>query len=58
MQINDQQVIFNVLDAMKCPDNVENCNFINVVDFTITKRLNSCCSNEEIKAATFEELEK
>ena len=58
MWINDQEVIFNVLYAMKSPDNVENCNFINVVDFTITKRLKSFCSNEEIKATTFEELEE
>ena len=42
---------------MKSPDDVEKCNFISVVDFAITKRLNSCCSNEEIKAITFEDLE-
>lgn len=56
--MNDQQVTFNVLNAMKSPDEVENCNLISVVDSAITKRFNSCCSRDEIKTATFEELEK
>ena len=58
MRVNDQQVTFNVLDAMKSPDEVEDCNLISVVDFTVTKRLNSWCSKEEMKSATFEELEE
>ena len=58
MRVNDQQVTFNVLDAMKYPDNVEKCNFISVVDFIVTERLNSCCSNKEVKVVTFEELKK
>ena len=57
MQVNDQQVLFDVLDAIKNPDDVEDCNFISVVDFAITERLNNCCSKEEIKAATCDELE-
>lgn len=42
---------------MKSPDDVEDCNFVNVVDFAIVERLNSCCSKEEIKAARFKELD-
>ena len=57
MQVNDQQVIFNVLDAMMNPDKVKDCNFISVVDFTGTERLNNCCSKEEINVVTFEELD-
>ena len=53
MRVNDQQVTFNVWDAMKCPNEVEECNLISIVE-----RLNSCCSKEEIKAITFEELEE
>ena len=56
--MNDQQVTFNVLEAMKSLDEVEDCNFISVVDFVVTKRIDSCCSNEDIKVATFEELKK
>ena len=51
-----QQVTFNVLHAMKSPDDIKDCNFISVVDFAVVERLNSCCSNEEIKAITFKEL--
>ena len=54
---NDHQVKFNVLDAMKSPDKVEDCNFINVVDFVVAKRWHSCCSKEEINVVTFEELD-
>ena len=57
MRVNDQQITFNVLNAMKSPDEVEDCNFISVVDFTVTERLNSCCGKEEINAIIFEEVE-
>ncbi|KAH9678667.1 hypothetical protein KPL71_025809 [Citrus sinensis] len=57
MRVNDQQVTFNMLDAMKSPDEIEDCNFINVVDFVVAERLHSCCSKEEINVVTFEELD-
>ena len=57
MQVNDQQVTFNVLDTMNCLNEVEDCNFINVIAFDVIERLYSYCSNEEIKAIIFEELE-
>ena len=57
MRVNDQQVTFNVLDAMKSPDEIEDCNFISVVDFVVTEKLHSCCSKEEINVVTFEELD-
>ena len=43
---------------MKSPDEVEECNFWIVIDFVVTKRIDSCCSKEEIRAATFEELKE
>ena len=57
MWVHDQRVTFNVLDSMKSPDEVEACNFISVIDFTVAERLHSCCSKEEINVVTFEELE-
>ena len=42
---------------MKSPDEVEDCNFISVVDFVVAEILNSCCSKEEISVVTFEELD-
>ena len=58
MRVNDQQLTFNVLDAMKSSDEIEDCNFTSVVDFAVVERLNSCCSKEEIKTVTFKELEE
>ena len=57
MRVNEQQVTFNVLDVMKSPDEMKDCNFISVVDFVVAKRLHSCYSKEEINAVTFEELD-
>ncbi|KAH9704245.1 hypothetical protein KPL70_011377 [Citrus sinensis] len=57
MRVNDQQITFNVLDAMKSPDEIEDCNFISVVDFVVTEKLHSCCSKEEINVVTLEELD-
>lgn len=42
---------------MKSPNDVKDYNFFNVVDFIVAERLTSYYSNEEIKAAAFEELE-
>ncbi|KAH9667508.1 hypothetical protein KPL70_021064 [Citrus sinensis] len=41
---------------VKSPDEIEDCNFISVVDFVVVERLHSCCSKEEINVVTFEEL--
>ena len=57
MRVNDQQVTFNVLDAMKNPDDIEDCNFISVVDFVVVERLHSYCNKEEINAVTIEEFD-
>ena len=57
MEVNDQQVTVNVLDTMKSPDDVKDYNIISVMNFAEAERLNSCYSNEEFKAAIFEELE-
>ena len=48
IQVNDQQVTSNVLDAKKSSNDVEYCNFISVMDFTVAERFNNCCSNEKI----------
>ena len=42
---------------MKSPDDVEDYNFISVMDFIVVERLNRCCRNEKIKVVTFEEFE-
>ncbi|XP_024046599.1 uncharacterized protein LOC127900302 [Citrus sinensis] len=58
MRVNDQQVTFNVLEAMKSPDEVEDCNFLSVVDFVVADRMDRCCSNEINKVTTFEDVKE
>ena len=57
MRVNDQQVIFNVLEAMKNPDELEDYNFLNVVDFVVANIIDRCFSNEINKATIFEGFE-
>ena len=57
MGVNDQQVTFNVLEEMKSLDKVKDCHFVSTIELTVTDSLSICCSNEEIKAVTFEGLE-
>lgn len=57
MRVNYQQVTFNMLDAMKSPDEVQDYNFVSVVDFTVIKRLNICCNKEEINVVTFKKVQ-
>ncbi|KAH9769700.1 hypothetical protein KPL71_012114 [Citrus sinensis] len=58
MRVNDQQVTFNVLEAMRNPDEVEDCSFLSVVDFFVADRLDRCCSNTLDKVTTFEDVEE
>ena len=58
IRVNDQQVTFNVLEAIKNPDEAEDCNFLSVVDFVVADRIDKCCSNEVIKVSTFESFEE
>ena len=58
MRVNDQQVTFNVLEAMKNPDEAEDCNFLSVVDFTVADKINRCCSNVVNEVATFKRFEE
>ena len=58
MRVNDQQVTFNVLEAMKNPDEIEDYNFLSVVDFVVADRMDRCCSNALDKVTTFEDVEE
>ncbi|KAH9649711.1 Ribonuclease H [Citrus sinensis] len=58
MRMNDQQVTFNVLEAMKSLDEAEDCNFLSIMDLVVVDRINRCCSKEVIKATTFESFEE
>ena len=57
MRVNDQQVTFNVLKVMKNPDEVEDYNFLSVVDLVVADKIDRCCSNVLDKVTTFEDVE-
>ena len=57
MRVNDQQVTFNMLEAIKSPDEVKESNFMSVVNLAVTERIDMCCCKEDIKAATFKGFE-
>ena len=42
---------------MRNPDEIEDCNFLSVMDLVVTDRLDRCCSNVLNKVTTFEEIE-
>ncbi|XP_024043088.1 uncharacterized protein LOC112099832 [Citrus clementina] len=58
MRMNDQQVTFIVLEAMKNPNELEDYNFLSVVDFVVANRIDRCCNNEINKVTTFESFEE
>ncbi|KAH9781044.1 hypothetical protein KPL71_008308 [Citrus sinensis] len=58
VRVNDQQVTFNVLEAMRNPDEVEDCNFLSVVHFVVADRMDRCCSNTLDKVTTIEDVEE
>ena len=43
---------------MRNPNEVEDCNFLSVVDFVVADRMDRCCSNEINKVTTFEDIEE
>ena len=58
MRVNDQQVAFNVLEATRNPNEVEDCNFLSVVNFVIADRMDRCCSIALDKVTTFEDVKE
>ncbi|KAH9681200.1 hypothetical protein KPL71_026880 [Citrus sinensis] len=57
-EADKEQVTFNVLEAMRNPDEIEDCNFLSVVDLVVADRMDRCCNNILNKVTTFEEVEE
>ncbi|XP_052290887.1 uncharacterized protein LOC127900301 [Citrus sinensis] len=58
IRVNNQQVTFNVLEAMRNPDEVEDYNFLSVVDFIVADRMDRCCSKAFDRVNTFDDAEE
>ncbi|KAA3480737.1 Retrovirus-related Pol polyprotein from transposon opus [Gossypium australe] len=60
MRVNDQQITFNVFDAMKCVDIDEDCHAIGIIDTVVKEELaRFCCNNfdNEVVSVEFNEEE-
>ncbi|KAH9716153.1 hypothetical protein KPL71_021359 [Citrus sinensis] len=45
MRVNDQQVTFNVVEVRRNSDEVEDYNFLSVMDFVVADRMDRCCED-------------
>ncbi|XP_060960806.1 uncharacterized protein LOC133031340 [Cannabis sativa] len=57
MRVNDQQVTFNVFNAMRFPDEIEECSRISVIDSIVAEKFHKEASKEEKMISSLEELE-
>ncbi|KAH9800698.1 hypothetical protein KPL71_000768 [Citrus sinensis] len=57
-EADKEQVTFNVLEAMRNPDEVEDCNFLSAVDFVVADRMDRCCSKAFDRVNTFDDVEE
>ncbi|KAM6546008.1 hypothetical protein CsatB_026744 [Cannabis sativa] len=57
MPVNDQQVTFNVFNAMRFPDEIEECSRISVIDSIVAEKFHKEASKEEKMISSLEELE-
>ena len=58
MRVNDQQVTFNVVEVRRNSDEVEDYNFLSVMDFVVADRMDRCCGKAFDKVTTFEDAEE
>ncbi|KAL5554675.1 hypothetical protein UlMin_042076 [Ulmus minor] len=45
MRVQDENVTFNVFQALKFPNDVEECSTLSLVDSLVSERFEECCSN-------------
>ncbi|KAM6560880.1 hypothetical protein CsatA_030119 [Cannabis sativa] len=57
MRVNDQKVTFNVFNAMRFPDEIEECSRINVIDSLVAEKFHKEAWRDEKFISSFDELE-
>ena len=45
MRVQDEKVTFNVFQAMKFPNEVEECSAMSLVDSLVSEKFAECCSS-------------
>ena len=51
MRVNDEQVTFNVLKAMRFPDELEECSSISVIDSIVSNELERVCCTDPLEVS-------
>ncbi|KAM6550362.1 hypothetical protein CsatB_000170 [Cannabis sativa] len=57
MRVNDQKVTFNVFNAMRFPDEIEECSRISVIDSLVAEKFHKEAWRDEKFISSFDELE-
>ncbi|XP_060974163.1 uncharacterized protein LOC133039315 [Cannabis sativa] len=57
MRVNDQKVTFNVFNAMRFPDEIEECSRISVIDSIVAEKFHKEAWKDEKFISSFDELE-
>ncbi|KAM6586871.1 hypothetical protein CsatA_009476 [Cannabis sativa] len=57
MRVNDQKVTFNVFNAMRFPDEIEECSRISVIDSIVAERFHKEAWKDKKFISSFDELE-
>ncbi|XP_062114270.1 uncharacterized protein LOC133825327 [Humulus lupulus] len=57
MRVNDQQVTFNVFNAMKFPDEVEECSRLSVIESIVAEKFHKEACKDGVGLGSLEELE-
>ncbi|XP_062080935.1 uncharacterized protein LOC133785737 [Humulus lupulus] len=57
MRVNDQQVTFNVFNAMKFPDEVEECSRLSVIESIVAEKFHKEVFKDGMGVSSLEELE-
>ncbi|XP_062075111.1 uncharacterized protein LOC133779133 [Humulus lupulus] len=58
MRVNDQQVTFNVFNAMKFPDEVEECTRLSVIESIVIEKFHKEACKDGVGVKSLEDLEK
>ncbi|XP_057803366.1 uncharacterized protein LOC131018669 [Salvia miltiorrhiza] len=58
MRVNDQQVTFNVFNAMKFSDEIEECSTVSVIDAIVAEKVNMEICGGDVNGISLEEVEE
>ena len=58
MRVDDEHVTLNVFNAMRYPDEVEECSVVNIIDCVVSEQFHKRYSASVMEVFSLEELEE